>query len=259
MQEANRLQAGALLGPLAGSPVGVPVLAGRGPGVTCNGKVGDGVGRLEELDTQTLGNVPCDVAVHQPRARVIGRESKSQPSERWESGGVTTGGVGEGQVLSERVVPCTEALTEDVEVVTVEMDWVRRWGTLTSLDVLDDPVDPFTLKGELDQVLSDRELVVAVHDILDDRLAPVDIHGRGVQGPDDDVAGGPDGVERSRDELKTDGESLNLGEEVGDVANVVGDPWGKRRRSKAVTTVGVAGRGGRLGDLDTRVGEDGET
>jgi len=143
--------------------------------------------------------------------------------------------------------------------VAVEMDWVRRWGTLAGLDVLDDPVNPFALEGKLDQVLGDGEGVVAVHDILDDRLAPVDVHGGRVQGPDDDIAGGPDGVERGRDELETNGESLDLGKEVGDVADVVGNPWGEGRGSQAVTTVGVAGGGCRLSDLDTRVCEDGET
>lgn len=94
------------------------------PGVTSSGKVGDLGRSLEELKTETLRDVPCNVAVHQPGTGVVSRESQSQPSVTGQSGSVTTRRVVELQARGEGVVPSTDTRSEDVEVVTVQVNWL---------------------------------------------------------------------------------------------------------------------------------------
>jgi len=147
------------------------------------------------------------------------------------------------------------------------MDWVGWWWCTREDQVLNDPVGPLALKGKLDQVLSAREGVVLVHDVLKDRLAPVDIHGGGVDTPDNNIAVsvGVRVAGNSLDTLgdtrktETNGECLDLSEEVGSVTNCVGYPWDERGGAVAVTAVGVGGLGDRCGNLLSLVGHDGET
>lgn len=144
---------------------------------------------------------------------------------------------------------------------------MRWWWCASEVQVLNDPVDPLAFVGKLDQVLSAREAVVAIHDVLKDGLAPVDIHGGSVDTPNDDVAISVgvwvtwDGLDTLGDawNTETDGESLNLSEEVGDVTDLVGHPGGERSRGVTVAAVGVVGLGGRSGNLLARVGHDSVT
>ena len=81
------------------------------------------------------------------------------------------------------------------------------WWWCTGEDqVLNDPVGPLTLVGKLDQVLSAREGVVLVHNVLKNRLAPVDIHRGSVDTPDNDVTISV-GVRVTRNALNTLGDA----------------------------------------------------
>jgi len=53
---------------------------------------------LDELNTQTFGNVPCNVAVHEPHSRVVCWEGDQQPTKTGEDGSVATRGVGKVEV-----------------------------------------------------------------------------------------------------------------------------------------------------------------
>lgn len=45
--------------------------------------------RLKKLNRKTFGHMPCDVAVHQPSARVVGLEGDCKPTGAWHSRCVT--------------------------------------------------------------------------------------------------------------------------------------------------------------------------
>ena len=67
----STLQAGVDLGPNGVLPVLIPVGAGGLPGGVGED---DGALALEELHAEALADVPRDVAVHEPGARVVGLE-----------------------------------------------------------------------------------------------------------------------------------------------------------------------------------------
>jgi len=48
---------------------------------------------LEILDGEALSNVPCDVAVEEPGAGVVGVEGDDEPAEAREHGDIAAGGV----------------------------------------------------------------------------------------------------------------------------------------------------------------------
>lgn len=54
--------------------VGLPLVTGRFDLIQMHGS-GDLVLQLQELYAQALTNMPCDVTVHDPRTRVLGRVS----------------------------------------------------------------------------------------------------------------------------------------------------------------------------------------
>lgn len=45
---------------------------------------------FEELCGQAVGDMPCDMAVHDPSTRVVCLKSKNQPSTSWQHRGVAT-------------------------------------------------------------------------------------------------------------------------------------------------------------------------
>lgn len=55
---------------------------------------------FEELDAQTLGDVPCNMAMHEPSTRVVGRESKNKPARSRQSGCVSARRVDEVELVS---------------------------------------------------------------------------------------------------------------------------------------------------------------
>lgn len=98
---------------------------------------------LEELDAETGGNVEGDVAVHEPCTRVVGLESKDQVASSGKISRVPADGVVRLQGRNISVPDCVLDLCEDVEVVAVEVDGVRKWWVGAVL--LNDPVLPLEL------------------------------------------------------------------------------------------------------------------
>lgn len=120
----------------------------------------------------------------------------------------------------------------------VQMDRVRHRRAI--LDILDDPVGPDVGDGQLDQVFGDRVVSVAFLDIGEDGFLPVDVDGREVYAPVDDVliVGGDGGAI-----LAVDVEGPRLaGEEV--LGHGVGDPWHKGSGFYAVVGLHEGGAGG---------------
>jgi hypothetical protein len=80
---------------------------------------------LQELHSKPSGDVERDMAVHEPRAGVVGLECEHEIAFGWETGGIATDWV-IGLETREITVPnCVVLLVKDVEVVAVEMDGVR--------------------------------------------------------------------------------------------------------------------------------------
>lgn len=122
-------------------PVLVPVLACSIP--VCTREL-DLVLALEKLDAETLRDVPSDMAVHEPGARVVGREGEYDPTAARQPGNIATVGVVEGEA---RCLGCwvenSGAGPEDVKVVAVEMQ--RVWDgnkSICASSLLNDPVRP---------------------------------------------------------------------------------------------------------------------
>lgn len=58
---------------------------------------------LDELNTQTFGNVPCDVAMHEPDSRVVCWEGNQQPTQTRKDGSIATGRVGKVEACGARI------------------------------------------------------------------------------------------------------------------------------------------------------------
>lgn len=141
------------------------------------------VGRLQELHAQALADVPRDVAVHEPGARVVGVESDGEPTRGRHGSGVAARRRVEVERARLAGVVGAAAGAEDEEVVAVQVDGVRRgW---QAVELLDEPVVPaaFVTSGhDVDGLGVAR---VVVHDIGYGRIGPVDVDGL-VEGPDND-------------------------------------------------------------------------
>jgi len=117
------------------------------------------------------------MAVHHPCARVVCLESKRQPAVGRKHSSVPTGGVVVVEVVDVTVLPSLLTGSEDVEVVAVQ---VNRVGNLDVVRVsrngANDPVDPFTLGGELDDAGAIGEAVhLVVLYVVKGRLLPVGV------------------------------------------------------------------------------------
>lgn len=188
------------------------------------------------------------MTMHQPRPRIICRESHHQPSpirqechvpSRW----VVEFEFGDGAIVeSSRLL-----LAQDVEVVSVEMDWVRyRWcspSSVSCLGLLDDPVRPGSIRGgiQLDQVLGDWVVGVTLLDVGEDRFLPVHVNGGGVDAPVDNVL--VVGSEVALPILSVDREDPGLVDECV-LGHGVGNPWDQRARFMAVIWFGETSAGG---------------
>ena len=101
----------------------------------------DSLGRLQELNGETLVRVPCNVAVlwitlvrvldgnesccayHHPGTGVVSLESKRQPAVGRQHGGVSAGRVVVVEGVDVALPPGLLTGTEDVEVVAVQVCW----------------------------------------------------------------------------------------------------------------------------------------
>lgn len=88
--------------------------------VLLGGRVGDLVGHLEELHAEALADVPRDVAVQQPGARVVGGEGDGEPAAAGQSRSVAARGSVPVQHGGAGVVDAA-ALADDEVVVAVEV------------------------------------------------------------------------------------------------------------------------------------------
>lgn len=119
----------------------LPVLATFLQRVQAANRVSDFAGALEELHTQASGDVEGDVAMHEPRAWVVGLEGEDEVAGGGEGGGVAADGV-VGLKARDIAGPLGACLlVEDVEIMAVEMDGVREWGR-GDVVLLDHPVLP---------------------------------------------------------------------------------------------------------------------
>lgn len=80
---------------------------------------------LKELYTKTGGHMEGDVAVHQPRAGIVGLESENKVASGGEVGCVTADRIVGLEARDVAIPDCVFLLIQNVEVVTVEMDRMR--------------------------------------------------------------------------------------------------------------------------------------
>jgi len=134
----------------------------------------------------------------------------------------------------------------ECENLPVQVDGMRKRGVL--LAHLDEPVGPGTLVGDLNDGIGVRVAGVALENVLQSRLVPVDHHSSGVQVPEGEVlaVGGETGSNSSAEGLDLSG-ILALVNGLSPVRNSV------------ELSAAVGGRGlvavGRLGGGDSRVCE----
>lgn len=114
--------------------VGVPGLAALVEVAQGANGADDLVWSLEELHTETTGDVEWNVAMHQPCTWVVGWERYDEVSTGWSSMGVASDRVR--QVVSDTLATASTC-SNDVEVVAVKMD---RMGQRSI--VLDEPISP---------------------------------------------------------------------------------------------------------------------
>lgn len=73
------------------------------------------------------------MAMHNPVTWIVGGESEQEIAACREHCCITAGGVVEGKSGS-AAIPDTGTFAYDIEVVAVEMDWVRKWDEGAGLD-----------------------------------------------------------------------------------------------------------------------------
>lgn len=75
--------------------------------------------------TKTGGHMEGDVAVHQPRAGIVGLEGENKVASGGEVGCVTADRIVGLEARDVAIPDCVFLLIQNVEVVTVEMDRMR--------------------------------------------------------------------------------------------------------------------------------------
>jgi len=210
-----------------------PVLARLGQ-VAGNRHFGDLVGLLEDVDIETLRDVPSNVAVEGPRARVIkinlnGKICRSSDIARGTLSGREELHITADRVvgLSDRAVPSSETLREDVEAVTVHMHRVDTKGPV----VIDDKLDALRVAGVVNVPLG-WEGGVAKSGLEERRVVVVTTEGRVVHEPDEVGAVGTELHVDVLDNLRGRG-SLTV-ERLGDIERVVGAGQDLGARDSAV-------------------------
>lgn len=83
---------------------------------------------LDKLEREALAGVPGDVAVQEPRARVVQAERDGEVAVGGENGGVAPGRVGRVEKGVGASVPGSALLRQEPEVVAVQVDGVRDAG-----------------------------------------------------------------------------------------------------------------------------------
>jgi len=139
-------------------------------------KGADDLGRtLEELHTKTTGNVEWNVAMHEPCTWVVGWESDDGVSTSVHSVGVATRGVVE---VESDTRSGTSTVPNNPEVVTVEMDWVRKRSV-----VLEKPESPASTSDGKTVVVGWKR-VCSVENIADGWSLPGNVNSLTVDFPE---------------------------------------------------------------------------
>lgn len=135
---------------------------------------------LDELHAETLGCVPCDMAMEQPRTRVVQLERDSQVAVSRQSGDIATRRVDEVEVCGSETEGA-DRLSDDEEIVAVHVDWVVETDSSLVLDHVHRPCGCGTVEGN--DVVWSWEDGYIVEDLDDGRGVPVKHESRGVDGP----------------------------------------------------------------------------
>lgn len=118
---------------------------------------------LEKLDAQTHGDMERDVAVHEPCSWVVGWVGNDKPSASRQECYITARRVRElklGEMCAHRELSSTS--TENVHVMTVEMNWMGNWGSTRGL--LNNPIGPLWKISRKHQYIMIMVLTWAVGD-----------------------------------------------------------------------------------------------
>jgi hypothetical protein len=97
---------------------------------------------LQKLHAEAGRYMKRNMAVHEPGARVVRLKSKDEVAFRWESSSITTNRIIGFQKRGIAGPLCVFRLGEDVEVVTVQVDWMREGRRCDVCVLLDYPVLP---------------------------------------------------------------------------------------------------------------------
>ena len=139
-------------------------------------------GALEEVGAEAAADMPGDVAVEEPVARVVGPEGDDDPAVAGKHGDVAAGGVLEVEVPAAegRGLALGRRVAQDQEVVPVQVHRVRQ-----RVLVLDHPVRVHVLLVDDVDVLAGRVRSVALKHVVEHRPVPVDVDGAAVDLPDE--------------------------------------------------------------------------
>lgn len=222
----------------------------------------DGVSKivdpLQEINRQSVGHVPSNVAMHEPGTGVVALECDDDPATRGEHGNVTARGVLAVETVNilrlvEDVARLREwrgvgRAAENDKVVSVQMEGVGEREAAVGI-VLNEPVGPLVHRVDVDQVVGGGVGGVGLHNILGNGFLPVHVDGGAVHLPHEE--GGYRGVkvdvDRVGDGLLEGGDghgTLYNGAEVEDIIALVVGRAGAGVGRKAGGGVGIAEDGG---------------
>jgi len=188
LSERSHLETGVTLGETSnGVLVCSPCLAASSIPTEITEGADDFGWALEELHTKTAGDVEWNVAMHQPSTRVVSLEGNDEVSTGVSSVCITADWVGEIESYSSTA---SSAISNDIEVVAVEMDRMWQWGV-----VLDEPECPSST-GNGKTVVIGRKSVCSVKDIAQSWCQPRNINSLAVNLPEN-ACGGIEGKVKS--------------------------------------------------------------
>ena len=163
--------------------------------------------------------MPDDVAVHEPRAWVVGLEADDGVALAGQHGGVATSRIGKVERGDKGGVEDADALAEEGEVVAVQMHGMRGEEL-----VLDNEVVPAIGLAQGDDILGGGEGAVALGEDLQSWVLGVNGHGVAIQVPAEDGTI----IGRGDDVWCANRESRRLGGEEAGITSGLGDVWHKR-------------------------------
>jgi len=135
---------------------------------------------LEELHTETTGDVEWNVAMHQPGTGVVSWEADDEISTSVGSVCITADWVGEVESCSSTA---SSTISNDPEIVAVKMDRMWQWGV-----VLDEPECPSST-GDGETIVIGWESVCSVENVAQRWCQPRNVNSLAVNLPEDACLG----------------------------------------------------------------------